>query len=152
MLRRIVLALALVVALAVAAGWWRARPAPATAYVGGPVLTMDASDRVVGGVGVEAGRIARVGPESDVRIWAALYAWRLPSFDIDEMMAYFQAARAEAVQLIDGFTNEDLGRAPNPDRDPDNTIAKILAHVLIEEAQHVGQIAYIRGLQRGIGK
>ena len=32
------------------------------------------------------------------------------------------------------------------DRD---TIGGILSHLIVEEAQHVGQIAYIRGMQRG---
>ena len=61
MMRRIALGVLLVVALAAVAIWWRARPAPPTAYVGGPILTMDATDRVVGGLAVESGRIVRVG-------------------------------------------------------------------------------------------
>jgi len=49
--------------------WWRSAPPP-TAYVGGPVLTMDPASRVVGGLAVEGGRIAAVGSESSIRAWA----------------------------------------------------------------------------------
>lgn len=75
-----------------------------------------------------------------------------PTYDPVELLVYYAAVREDALQLIDGLTDADLERPPNPDRDPENTIAKILSHVLIEEAQHVGQIAYLRGLQRGMGK
>lgn len=75
-----------------------------------------------------------------------------PTYDSSLYMEYLAAVRKDTLALIEGFTDEDLDRAPNPERDPTNTIAKILSHVLIEEAQHVGQIAYIRGLQRGLGK
>ena len=67
---RSVLGVALAAALALAPGCWRSRPAPPTAYVGGAVLTLDDRDRVVTGLGVEAGRIARVGSEAELRAWA----------------------------------------------------------------------------------
>jgi predicted amidohydrolase YtcJ len=80
-LRRIALALGIACALAAALAWWRSRPPPATAWVGGPVLTMDAESRVVGGVGVEAGRIAAVGSEAELRAWAAARGARLVELD-----------------------------------------------------------------------
>ncbi|MED5263202.1 MAG: amidohydrolase [Myxococcota bacterium] len=40
-----------------------------TVYVGGPILTMDAEDRIVSGLGVEGNRIAQVGDEDSVRAW-----------------------------------------------------------------------------------
>ena len=75
-----------------------------------------------------------------------------PVYDAGLLMDYYALVREDALELIDGLTDKDLERPPNPERDPTNTIAKILSHVLIEEAQHVGQIAYLRGLQRGLGK
>ena len=30
------------------------------------------------------------------------------------------------------------------------TIGKMFGHVIVEESQHLGQIAYLRGLQRGL--
>jgi len=75
-----------------------------------------------------------------------------PTYDPGLLMEYYDAVRVDTLLLIDSLTGADLERPPNPGRDAQNTIAKILAHVLIEEAQHVGQIAYLRGLQRGLDK
>lgn len=40
------------------------------AWIGGPILTMDAEDRIAGGIGIEGDRIALVGDEAAVRAWA----------------------------------------------------------------------------------
>ena len=32
------------------------------------------------------------------------------------------------------------------------TIGKMFSHVIVEQAQHTGQVAYLRGLQRGLDK
>jgi predicted amidohydrolase YtcJ len=68
MTRRAIAILAGVLLVAGAALWLRA-PAR-VAYVGGPILTMDAGDRVVGGLAVEGDRIAAVGEEAAIRAWA----------------------------------------------------------------------------------
>lgn len=100
------------------------------------------------------GWAAKLGlPESDSGFgYTAEQVTAFPAFDLDELMNYYRAVRADALELIQSFSDEDLERAPNPERNPENTIAKILSHVLIEEAEHVGQVAYIRGLQRGLSK
>jgi hypothetical protein len=41
-----------------------------TVYVGGPMLTMDAQDRIVEAVGIEGDRIGAVGTPAEVRAWA----------------------------------------------------------------------------------
>ena len=74
----------------------------------------------------------------------------LPTFDFDDMMAYFDAVRVETHRYIDGLTESDLDYVPHPGPRPGYTIGKMFSHLQIEEAQHVGQVAYIRGLQRGI--
>ena len=60
------LALALAVTFAFFAFW----PTPRMVYVGGPILTLDADDRVVEALGVEGERIGAVGSEREVRAWA----------------------------------------------------------------------------------
>ena len=75
-----------------------------------------------------------------------------PTFDLGEIMSYYGAVREDTLQLIDSLTDADLEKVPNPERNAEYTIARIFSHVLIEEAQHVGQIAYLRGIQRGMGK
>jgi predicted amidohydrolase YtcJ len=70
MAKRLLTLLAAVLLVSAAALWlWRRGPGPVL-YVGGPVLTMDGEDRVVSGLGVEEGRIAVVGDDSELRDWA----------------------------------------------------------------------------------
>ena len=76
----------------------------------------------------------------------------LPAFDFDGIMAYFDAVRQETNRYIDGLSQDDLESCPHPERRPGYTVAKMFSHVIVEEAQHVGQVAYLRGLQRGIDK
>ena len=71
--------------------------------------------------------------------------------DFDGMMAYYDAVRKETLRYLDTLKAEDLDRCPD-ERRPSDSIGKALSHVIVEEAQHVGQIAYIRGIQRGIDK
>ena len=73
----------------------------------------------------------------------------LPSFSYDTLMEYYNSVRSESLSFIDSLTDEDLKRIPDRNR-PEWTVAAILGHLIVEEAQHVGQIAYIRGMQRGI--
>lgn len=69
MRRRIVLALLGVTLLAVFL-WQLTRPAERVVYLGGPVITLDAANRVVEALGVQGNRIAAVGSEPEVRRWA----------------------------------------------------------------------------------
>lgn len=64
-------------------------------------------------------------------------------------MEYYRAVRAEFLEYIDALSEDDLDHLPNPRR-PEYPVGETLKHIVVEEAQHVGQIAYIRGLQRGI--
>ena len=70
--------------------------------------------------------------------------------DIDQMLEYYDAVRAETYRYLDSLTEAGLAEAPNPKR-PGYTIAEMFSHLMIEEGQHLGQVAYIRGIQRGLG-
>ena len=76
----------------------------------------------------------------------------LPRFDVDDILAYYDSVRRETYGYLDGLSVEDLDSRPDPDRRPDYTVGKMFSHVIVEESQHTGQIAYLRGLQRGLGK
>ena len=76
----------------------------------------------------------------------------LPRFDLDDVMAYYESARRETFGFLDGLSAEDLDRCPEPDRRPDYSIGRMFSHIIVEEAQHTGQVAYLRGIQRGINK
>ena len=76
----------------------------------------------------------------------------LPQFDIDDIMAYYDSVRQETLRYLDGLTVEELARCPNEERRPGYSIGNMFSHIIVEESQHVGQIAYIRGIQRGLNK
>jgi predicted amidohydrolase YtcJ len=67
--RRAPAAILVVIALVLVAVWWRGR-APTTLYLGGPIVTMDADDRVAEALAVADGRIAAVGTAEELRSWA----------------------------------------------------------------------------------
>ena len=89
--------------------------------------------------------------ESGVRYTAEQVA-ALPEFDVAEMMAYYDSVRRSTLAYLDTLSESDLETCPQPERRPGYTVAKMLAHVVVEEAQHTGQVAYIRGMQRGLGQ
>ena len=108
------------------------------------------TDTVWQGEGWDA-RLGLPPRDSGVRYTAEQVA-ALPGFDIDEMMAYYDSVRRETLAYLDTLSDSDLGKCPQPERRPGYTVAKMLAHVVVEEAQHTGQVAYIRGMRRGLGQ
>jgi len=75
-----------------------------------------------------------------------------PEFDLYEMLAYYTAVRESTLRYIDGLAQDDLDSMPDIQRRPDYTIADMLGHLIVEQSQHMGQIAYLRGMQRGMNK
>lgn len=57
---------------AVAAWFWGSRAPGPRLFVGGPVLTMDAGDRVVDALAVDGDRIVAAGSRAELESWAAL--------------------------------------------------------------------------------
>ena len=74
----------------------------------------------------------------------------LPRFDLDEMMAYYGAVRKTTLEYLGRVTAEELDRVPHSGGEPGYIIGRMFSHLIVEEAEHVGQIAYLRGLQRGL--
>jgi hypothetical protein len=73
-----------------------------------------------------------------------------PSVDIDLVFEYFDVAHASVLAMIDALEQSDLDRDVYAAyRDESLNIGWILGHILAEESQHLGQVAYIRGMQRG---
>ena len=73
----------------------------------------------------------------------------LPQFDLDLLNEYADSVRAGTIEFLDGLSPDDLDHRPDPAR-PQNSIGRMLSHVIVEESQHVGQVAYLRGMQRGL--
>ena len=77
----------------------------------------------------------------------------IPPFNVPIVMEYYEAVRQGT---SDYFANEmqetDLVKElPHPRYDP-ITYAWVLGHLLCEEAEHLGQIEYLRGMMRGLNK
>jgi uncharacterized damage-inducible protein DinB len=73
-----------------------------------------------------------------------------PAFDLSEMLTYYDAVRESTLDYFDGISREDLDKTPHPERRPGYTIAAMLGHIIVEQSMHTGQIAYLRGMQRGL--
>ncbi|MFC1896157.1 DinB family protein [Thermodesulfobacteriota bacterium] len=78
-----------------------------------------------------------------------LQAWQAPQLEI--LMEYVNAVREKTLALLRSMPSEKLSELARPERPPD-TIGSILGGVSTEIALHVGQIAYLRGMQRGLDK
>jgi len=66
-----------------------------------------------------------------------------------DCLAYYKAVRCATLRYLDGLTLADVARCPQPERRPGSTIGGMLSHLIVEGSQHLGQVAYRRGLQRG---
>ena len=77
----------------------------------------------------------------------------LPKFDITQMLEYYDAVRAEVFDFIDNLSSSDLDvELVEKRKSTFNTPGKTLSHLIVEEAEHTGQIRYLRGIQKGINK
>jgi uncharacterized damage-inducible protein DinB len=77
-------------------------------------------------------------------------AREFPKIDIALVLEYSEAAHASLLAMIDALERADLERDVFAAyRNESLNIGWILGHILAEESQHLGQVAYIRGMQRG---
>lgn len=75
-----------------------------------------------------------------------------PTVRLSDLLAYGEAVRARSVNYL---RNVDLARFDETVKSRlfgEVSIGNLISHMLIELAQHVGQIAYIRGLVKGQSK
>ena len=78
-----------------------------------------------------------------------LRAWPVPKLAI--IRGYADSVRKRTLALLNSIAPERLSELARPDRSPDS-IGDILCRITTEIALHTGQIAYIRGIQRGLNK
>jgi hypothetical protein len=74
----------------------------------------------------------------------------LPQFDMADCLAYYEVVHRATLRYLESLTVPDLERCPDPQQRPGLTIGRMLSHLIVEESQHLGQVAYLRGLQRGL--
>ncbi len=75
--------------------------------------------------------------------------WPVPKLEI--MRGYADSVRKATLAFLEPLPLERLAEVPRPDRSPD-MIGTTLCHIFTEIALHVGQICYLRGMQRGLDK
>ncbi len=73
-----------------------------------------------------------------------------PVSKLDKLMAYMTAVRAETIQYINLLTAESFDRKITMPRFGEMPAAVMLSLIVGHAAQHIGEISYLRGLQRGI--
>ena len=73
----------------------------------------------------------------------------LPEVTVADLLDYFDAVRFAGFEVINGLTDADMGNEFTR-RGRSVTLGWILGHVVVEEAQHLGQVAFVRGIIRGL--
>jgi uncharacterized damage-inducible protein DinB len=74
----------------------------------------------------------------------------MPEIPLTDLLAYFDAVRAVTRQYLAQATDADLSRAYPRPRGGTVTGSWVLGHLLVEESQHLGQVALLRGMMRGL--
>jgi uncharacterized protein YfaP (DUF2135 family) len=97
-------------------------------WAGHFALGADTSDT---GYGHSPAQVAAVRPDS----------WQV-------LVEYYGAVHARTLEFLRDLTPEDLDRVVDERWDPPVTLGVRLVSVLADDEQHVGQAAYVRGLQR----
>jgi len=78
-----------------------------------------------------------------------LQAWPVPKMEV--LKDYADSIREKTLAFLNSIPPEKLAEVPRPERSSDS-IGAILGRMSTEVALHVGQIAYLRGMQRGLDK
>ncbi len=77
----------------------------------------------------------------------------LGPIDVPNVMQYYRSIRKETSDYFESvMTEDDLSRVIEHTNFRGWTGAQVLGRLLCEEAEHLGQIEYLRGMMRGINK
>ncbi len=78
-----------------------------------------------------------------------LRAWPVPKLEV--LRGYTDSVRKSTLALLNSIAPERLSELARPDPSPES-IGDILCRNTTQIAMHTGQIAYIRGIKRGLNK
>jgi hypothetical protein len=78
-----------------------------------------------------------------------LQAWPVPKLEV--LRGYTDSVRKSTLALLNSIAPERLSELARPDPSPES-IGDILCRNTTQVALHTGQIAYLRGIQRGMNK
>ncbi len=94
-------------------------------------------------------------PENPMDVGYGYTAEQIASFPVPELsdlLAYSNAVRSQTVECLKSMTSDKFSEVLQTPFFGEITIAKLFGHLLSEVTLHIGQIAYLRGLQRGLDK
>ena len=72
--------------------------------------------------------------------------------DFSQVTDYFDSVRKETLEYLPTLEPAELEREIMPKGRPGYTVARALSHLIVEESLHMGQVWYLRGLQRGLNQ
>lgn len=79
-----------------------------------------------------------------------LAAFRLP--EPTGLMSYAEAVRGHTLAYLKDKSNADFDKKITMPRGGDTTVGALFSLIVIHLAQHIGDIAYLRGMQRGLNQ
>ncbi|MBI4295784.1 MAG: DinB family protein [Chloroflexi bacterium] len=72
--------------------------------------------------------------------------------DTKTLMSYCEAVRARTMAYLKDKKSSDFDRIVKMARFGDMPVGAVFALVLVHTAEHIGDISYLRGMQRGLNK
>ena len=90
-------------------------------------------------------------PQDDGWGYTAEQVAAFPVPELKDLLSYAEATRAQTIEYLKATTADKLDQTRQTPMG-ELTIGQSLALLMGEIAQHTGQIAYLRGLQRGLDK
>lgn len=96
---------------------------------------------------------ARFGMEGELPRFAPADVHLFDPKDFATLVGYFDAVAEKSLKIVEGLTDADMSRMVEstiPGR-PAQPVTSRLAVILNDNIQHIGQVAYLRGLIRGHG-
>lgn len=99
------------------------------------------------------GWAAKFGMEGDIPRFMPDNVNTFDPKSFETIMGYFDTVAAKTAEIVRGLSEQDLDRLVQPmiEGRPAMPVASRLAVILNDNIQHIGQIAYLRGLIRDQG-
>jgi len=66
--------------------------------------------------------------------------------DARSLLGYFEDVHEKTLGFVRPLTDDDLARVVDRTWDPPETVSTRLVSVVVDDLQHVGQAAYVRGI------
>jgi hypothetical protein len=82
--------------------------------------------------------------------WSAEQVAAFPRVRLTDLLAYGKAVRARTMDYLENAAPATMHDAVKSDVFGDTSAGNRIAHLIVELAEHIGQIDYIHGLRKGV--